>query len=105
MQLNSLFKHWSYRIIAPGTLLREKYEALKLLLSHDIRCHEAMAEFQVLLHDGHREDFARIRKRFHIFSAQVAQMIEALETMDPGRYSSLKSYHKKFQVVCLRIKI
>ncbi|TKB08542.1 PEP/pyruvate-binding domain-containing protein [Desulforhopalus sp. IMCC35007] len=96
MQLNSLFKHWSYRIIAPGTLLREKYEALKLLLSHDIRCHEAMAEFQVLLHDGHREDFARIRKRFHIFSAQVAQMIEALETMDPGRYSSLKSYHKKF---------
>ena len=44
MQLNSLFKHWSYRIIAPGTLLREKYEALKELLSYDIRCHEEMAE-------------------------------------------------------------
>ena len=96
MQLNTLFKQWSYRIIAPGTLLREKYEALKQLLSHDIRCHEEMAEFQDLLHDGHREDFARIRKRFSYFSTQVAGMIEALETLDPGTYSSLKAYHKKF---------
>lgn len=96
MQLNSLFKHWSYRIIAPGTLLREKYEALKELLSYDICCHEEMAEFQELLHDGNREDFARIRKRFDQFSQQVLGMIEALETMDPGRYSALKDYHKKF---------
>lgn len=96
MQLNTLFKHWSYRIIAPGTLLREKYEALKELLSYDICCHEEMAEFQDLLHDGHREDLARIRKRFTHFSAQVAGMIEALEIMDPGTYSSLKAYHKKF---------
>ena len=96
MQLNTLFKHWSYRIIAPGTLLRERYEALKKLLSYDVCCHEEMAEFQDLLHDGHREDFARIRKRFTHFSAQVAGMIQSLETMDPGTYSSLKSYHKKF---------
>jgi pyruvate, water dikinase len=96
MQLNTLFKHWSYRIIAPGTLLREKYEALKELLSYDISCHEAMAEFQDLLHDEHREDFARIRKRFSYFSGQVGGMVQALETMDPGAYSSLKSYHKKF---------
>ncbi len=78
MQLNSLFKHWSYRIIAPGTLLREKYEALKELLSYDIRCHEEMAEFQELLHDSNREDFARIRKRFDYFSSQVSGMIQAL---------------------------
>lgn len=96
MQLNTLFKHWSYRIIAPGTLLREKYEALKELLRYDISCHEAMAELQVLLHDGNREDFSRIRKRFSHFSSQVAGMIGALERMAPSRYSSLKSYHKKF---------
>lgn len=96
MQLNSLFKHWSYRIIAPGTLLREKYEALKQLLSYDICCHEEMAEFQDLLHDGHREDFARIRKRFAHLSAQVGGMIQALETMNPGTYTSLRDYHKKF---------
>lgn len=96
MQLNSLFKHWSYRIFAPGTLLREKYEALKLLLSFDIACHEQMADFQDLLHDGQREDFAAIRSRFSIFSEQVAGMIESLDVMDPGTHSALKSYHKKF---------
>jgi pyruvate,water dikinase len=96
MQLNSLFKHWSYRIIAPGTLLRERYEALKRLLQFDIRSHEEMAELQDLLHDGHREDFARIRRRFGIFSKQVTGMIDSLDTMDPGTYSSLKAYHKKF---------
>lgn len=96
MQLNSLFKHWSYRIFAPGTLLREKYEALKLLLSFDIACHEQMAEFQDLLHDGQREDFAGIRQRFTVFSEQVAGMIDSLDIMDPGNYTSLRSYHKKF---------
>lgn len=96
MQLNSLFKHWSYRIFAPGTLLREKYEALKQLLSYDIACHEQMAEFQDLLHDGQREDFATIRRRFALFSAQVAGMIDSLDIMDPGSFASLKSYHKKF---------
>jgi pyruvate,water dikinase len=96
MQLNSLFKHWSYRVFAPGTLLREKYEALKLLLCFDIACHEQMAEFQDLLHDGQREDFAAIRRRFTRFSEQVAGMIDTLDVMDPGTYAALKSYHKKF---------
>ncbi|MGB3212815.1 MAG: PEP/pyruvate-binding domain-containing protein [Desulforhopalus sp.] len=96
MLLNSLFKHWSYRIFAPGTLLREKYEALKQLLGFDIACHEQMAEFQDLLHGGQHEDFAGIRKRFTLFSEQVLKMIDSLDVMDPGNYASLKSYHKKF---------
>ncbi len=93
---NSLFKHWSYRIFAPGTMLREKYEALKQLLNHDIACHEQMAEFQDMLHGGLPEDLAAIRKRFTNFSLEVYGMVEALETMAPGSYVSLKSYHKKF---------
>ncbi len=96
LQLNTLFKHWSYRIIAPGTLLRERYEALKKLLQYDVLCHEEMAELQDLLHDTHREDFARIRVRFTSFSEKVANMISALEAMNPGTYSALKDYHKKF---------
>lgn len=96
MLLNSLFKHWSYRIFAPGTMLREKYEALKQLLNFDIACHEQMAEFQDMLHGGFPEDLAAIRKRFANFSLQVYGMVEALETMAPGSYVSLKSYHKKF---------
>lgn len=96
MQLNSLFKHWSYRIIAPGTLLREKYEALKKLLQHDIRCHEEMAELQDLLHLERREDLVTTRHRLKTFSSEVKEMIAALDTMDPGTYQSLKAYHKKF---------
>ncbi len=96
MLLNALFKHWSYRLFAPGTMLREKYEALKQLLNFDIACHEQMAEFQDMLHGGLPVDLAAIRKRFTHFSLQVYGMIDALETMAPGSYVSLKSYHKKF---------
>ncbi|WP_028585804.1 PEP/pyruvate-binding domain-containing protein [Desulfogranum mediterraneum] len=96
MLLNALFKHWSYRIFAPGTMLREKYEALKRLLQYDIHCHEQMAEFQGLLHGGQPQDLAAIRKRFSCFSQEVSGMIAALETMAPGSYLSLKNYHKKF---------
>ncbi len=96
MLLDSLFKYWSYRIIAPGTILREKYEALKELLHYDILCHEQMAEFQDLLHGQQREDLTCIRKRFTRFSQQVGGMVDCLETMAPGKFVSLKSYHKKF---------
>lgn len=96
MLLNSLFKHWSYKLFTPGAVLREKYEALKELLAFDIACHEEMAELQDLLHSGKSEDLARIRGRFSHFSAQVAGMIESLNTMAPGAYTSLRNYHKKF---------
>ena len=96
MQLNRLFKHWSFRIFAPGTVLREKYEAFKRLLIYDARCHEQMAEFQDLLHGNRREDLCRMRKRFSLFSDQVYGMVTSLEIMAPGEYVSLKDYHKKF---------
>ncbi len=96
MQLNTLFKHWTFRIFAPGTVLREKYEAFKRLLRYDARCHEQMAEFQGLLHGDRREDLCRMRKRFALFSDQVFGMVTCLETMAPGEYVTLKDYHKKF---------
>ncbi len=69
---------------------------LRELLYYDVRCHEQMADFQELFHDGHPEDYASIRQRFESFSRDVASMIEALEAMNPGVYSNLKAYHKKF---------
>jgi len=96
MLLNTLFKHWSYRIFAPGTIMREKYEAFKQLLRYDVHCHEQMAEFQDLFHGDHHEDLSRIRKRFALFSDQVAGMVAGLEIMAPVSYVSLKDYHKKF---------
>ena len=101
MLLNSLFKQWSYRIVAPGVLLREKYEALKVLLRHDSQCHEQMAEFQDLLHSEQPEDFCRIRQRFNLFSNHVAKMVEALDLLAPGKYTALKEYHRKFDFYTL----
>ncbi|PIE62936.1 MAG: hypothetical protein CSA26_12975, partial [Desulfobacterales bacterium] len=96
MLLNSLFRHWSYRLFAPGTMLRERYEALKQLLSYDIQCHEQMAEFQDMLHGGQPEDLVAIRSRFAHFSTHIMGMVNALETLDPVSSASLKRYHKKF---------
>ncbi len=96
MLLNTLFKQFSFHIFAPGTIMREKYEAFKLLLRYDSRCHDQMADFQELLHGRHREDLCRIRKRFTLFSDQVRGMIDSLGTMAPSRYGTLPDYHKKF---------
>ncbi|WP_028580702.1 PEP/pyruvate-binding domain-containing protein [Desulfogranum japonicum] len=96
MLLNTLFRHWSYRLFAPGTMLRERYEALKKLLNYDILSHEQMAEFQDILHSGQPEDLVAIRKRFTDFSSNVREMVAALEVISPGSYASLKAYHKKF---------
>ena len=96
MLLNTLFSHWSYRLFAPGTMLRERYEALKQLLNYDVLCHEQMAEFQDILHSGQPEDLVAVRRRFSEFSSNVREMVAALETIAPGSYASLKAYHKKF---------
>ena len=100
MILNSIVRHWSYRIIAPGTLLREQYEALRRLLQHDISCHEQMADIQDLLYGNKVKDFAGIRQDFTLFSENVAEMVEALDAMAPGKFSPLKSYHRKFDFYC-----
>lgn len=96
MLLNSLFKYWSYRILAPGVLLREKYEAFRDLLQQDTTCHEAMADFQEILRTQQPKDYVAIRHRFADFSASVSAMLESLEILAPGKYSSLKNYHRKF---------
>jgi len=100
MAINSLVKQWSYRIIAPGILLREQYESLRKLLQYDVTCHKQMADLQELLSGLRIRDFAAIRKDFDEFSENIAGMVEAVNTMAPGKYTSLKNYHKKFDFYC-----
>ena len=96
MGLNSLFKHWSYRIFAPGVVLRQTYDAFKDLLEQDGRCHELMAGFEVLFYENLHEDFSRIRRRYARFSDAVLAMIHDLELMQPGSTVTLQAYYKKF---------
>ncbi len=97
MLRNSLLKHWSYRIIAPGLLLRQQYSALKKLLQYDIRCHQQLVELQEILYSGQCEDFAGLRDRCQRFSSDVLSMVNCLVEMAPDSCADLVSYHKKFE--------
>ncbi len=96
MLLNSLFKYWSYRLFAPGVMLRQTYDAFKTLLEQDGRSHDLMAEFEMLYHDGKREDFAAICRRYDEFSHAVAGMVDSLEQMNPADAVTLRDYFRKF---------
>jgi pyruvate,water dikinase len=96
MLLKSLFKHWTYQVFSPGTVLREKYEAFKMLLENDKCAHEVMAELEEIYHHQTKVDFKFIEAKYEQFSTCVLQIIDNLLTMCPTRYQSLREYFKKF---------
>jgi pyruvate,water dikinase len=96
MLLNTLFKQWSYRLFAPGVMLHQTYDAFKVLLEQDGHSHDLMAGFEILYHDGKREDFAAILKQYDEFSSAVAGMINSLEQLNPTDAVTLHQYYKKF---------
>ncbi len=96
MLVNNLFKYWTYRVFAPGAVLRSTYESFQELLDYDGKTHEEMAELEALYYQGIKEDFSAIRNRYESFSANVLGMVESLEKMAPGSHVTLKSYYKKF---------
>ncbi|RPH43159.1 MAG: hypothetical protein EHM86_01580 [Desulfobulbaceae bacterium] len=96
MHIHTLFKYWTYRFFAPGVVLRETYEAFRLLLSQDSRSHELMADLEALYYQGKKEDFCRIVKRYQDLSTSVGGMVESLERMAPGSFVTLREYFRKF---------
>ncbi|MEN8189685.1 MAG: PEP/pyruvate-binding domain-containing protein [Thermodesulfobacteriota bacterium] len=100
MLATHLFKYWSKRLFAPGTILQSTYNSFLELLEHDGRCHERMAEFETLYYQGNREDICGIRNRLEELSQSVLGMVENLETMRPGTCQTLFAYHRKFDFYC-----
>ena len=96
MLVNTLFKYWTYRVFAPGAVLRSTYESFQELLEYDGKTHEEMAELEALYYQGVKEDFSCIRNRYASLSTNVLGMVESLEKMAPGSHVALKSYYKKF---------
>ncbi len=96
MHLNTLFKYWTYRLFAPGVVLRETYEAFRELLAFDSRSHELMADLEALYYQGIKEDFCRIALRYDNLSESVNGMITSLERMAPGSYVTLREYYRKY---------
>lgn len=100
MHINSLFKYWTYRLFAPGVVLRETYDAFRELLVFDSRSHELMADLEELYYQGKKEDFCRITARYHDLSASVEGMVTSLERMAPGSFVILREYYRKFDFYC-----
>jgi len=96
MLIKNLFKHWTYQVFSPGTILREKYEAFKSLLECDKHAHELIAELEEIHHDQIKVDFSVIEDKYDTLSHQVGQIVENLQRMCPSRYQDLMAYYKKF---------
>ncbi|MGD2271849.1 MAG: PEP/pyruvate-binding domain-containing protein, partial [Desulfobacterales bacterium] len=96
MLLANLFKYWTYQVFSPGTVLREKYEAFKSLLSHDKRAHELMAELEEIYYNQARVDFTVIKDKYEAFYHSVHNVVEDLAKICPTRYLDLPDYLKKF---------
>ena len=93
--MTNLFKHWTYRFFAPGTVLQTTYVAFQKLLACDGRCHEMMAELERLYYQGNKEDFCKISLKYDTLAENVAGMVENLDRMSPGAYTDLPAYFRK----------
>lgn len=93
--LTNLFKHWAYKLFAPGVLLREKYEAFRALLEKDKRSHELVAELQQHYYDQITVDFAAIEAKCEELSSCVSQMVQCLMKLCPTCYLGLWDYFRK----------
>ncbi len=98
--LTNLFKHWTYRVFAPGAVLRTTYEAFQKLLAHDSQCHEIMAELESLYYQGNKEDFCKVSLKYEKLAENVEGMVDSLQRMAPGSYLDLISYFNKFNFYC-----
>jgi len=96
MRVNSLFKHLTYRVFAPGTVLRKTYVSFQKLLAYDSHCHELMAELERYYYQGIKEDFCKISKTYRSFAENVEGMVTCLEQMAPAAYHDLPAYFRKF---------
>jgi pyruvate,water dikinase len=94
--IGDLFKYWTYQVFSPGTVLKEKYEAFKMLLEYDQQAHEAMAELQRICFEALPVDAYRVYACYNDFSLAVGRIVDLLAQMCQGCYSDLKVYHAKF---------
>ena len=95
MYIKNLFKHWTYKIFAPGLLLREKYEAFRNLLESDKKSHELIAELEEIYYGQVKIDFARVENKCKQLSSCVGSVVESFTKMCPTCYINLGDYFKK----------
>ena len=95
MRFGNLFKYWTYRLFAPGKVLREKYTAFKSLLNHDKRAHDLMAELEEIYYQRKKRDFSAVRRLCADLSDQVAGIVDNMARICPGDHPDLLSFFNK----------
>jgi pyruvate,water dikinase len=95
MHVTQLFKHWSYQVFAPGTLLRRKYEAFKSLLRHDAIALELIADLEEVFYGETMADRQRALYLAGKLSDSVNTMAGQLVEMNPTGYMELPEYFRK----------
>jgi pyruvate,water dikinase len=96
MLIKNLFRYWTYQLFSPETVLKEKYEAFKVLLAQDKAVHEHLAALEELYYNHKRYDFQAVIKTYGQFSEAVSGMVDSLLTMCPSSSWNLRAYFKKF---------
>ncbi|NDV18296.1 pyruvate, water dikinase [Pseudodesulfovibrio sp. JC047] len=95
MYFKQLFKHWTYQVFAPGTLLRRKYEAFKSLLAQDAIALELIADLEEMFYGKRLADRQRAVWMTNQLSNAVGTMAGQLMEMNPTRYMDLPEYFRK----------
>ena len=95
MEVTNLFKHWTYKVFAPGTLLRKKYAAFRELIKYDNRSLELIADLEEISYGSELVDYARVPWLASRLSESVSRLIQALMDMEPVRYGDLPEYARK----------
>jgi pyruvate, water dikinase len=95
MYLRRLFKYWTLQALAPGKLLRLKYEAFKELLRHDKKSLELITDLEEILPAGLPVDWARVESLVRALRWSVESLIRALIAMHPAAYADLEEqFHR-----------
>lgn len=95
MFLKNLFRHLTYQVFSPGTLLRDRYEAFKEVLSNNKESLELIADLESIYHDRKRVDFCHVERKCAQLSARVRKIVENLNRMSPVSYVKLGDYFNK----------
>ncbi|MEJ2069863.1 MAG: PEP/pyruvate-binding domain-containing protein [Syntrophobacterales bacterium] len=97
MYLRRLFKYWTLQVIAPGKLLRLKYEAFKELLRHDKKSLELITDLEETLHDELPVDWARVESLVRALRWSVGSLIRSLTAMHPATYADLEEHFQRLE--------
>lgn len=95
MAVRELFRRWTYQVFAPGSLLRERYNAFKSLLSHDDACMSLMADLEDIHYGREPADWARIMDLYGRLRAAMERLVADMAQLAPTRYLDLAEYYKK----------